>query len=61
MRAGLEALRVGHSAPDLAAEGLQPLGPDANLTFSSGAWTISLDPATGMASVLSHATFGRVC
>ena len=47
MRNGLEALRAGHSAPDLAAQGLQPLGPGANLTFSSGAWTISLDPGTG--------------
>ncbi len=47
MRAGLAALSAGHAVPDLAA-GLNPLGPDANLTFTSAAWTITLDPSTGI-------------
>jgi hypothetical protein len=33
-------------APD---EGFRPLGPGSNLTFSSSAWIVTLDPSTGVA------------
>lgn len=52
MSRGLEAWREEQRVPSLG-EGFQELGPDSNLTFSSHAWTISLDPSTG-ALLLAH-------
>ena len=47
MRRGLAALAAQQRVPDVDV-GFQLLGPESDLTFESDAWTISLDPSTGM-------------
>jgi hypothetical protein len=46
MRGALSRLEGGWRPPSVA--GLRALGASDSLTFSSHAWTISLDPVTGV-------------
>ncbi len=50
----IEELEQLKRVPNLDALGFTAFNPNDNLTFSSHAWTITIDPSSGMLTMLSY-------